>query len=71
MLNRLAYLRARTVKVHRRARGARGDLAQLLTYLRLSNLQIGLLLNFNAVLLKHGIRRYALSSFACSAVDLS
>jgi GxxExxY protein len=41
--------------------------AQLLTYLRLSGLQIGLLLNFNAVLLKHGIRRYALSSSACSA----
>jgi GxxExxY protein len=45
--------------------------AQLLTYLRLSGLQIGLLLNFNAVLLKHGIRRYALSSSARSAVDLS
>jgi GxxExxY protein len=45
--------------------------AQLLMYLRLSGLQIGLLLNFNAVLLKHGIRRYALSSSACSAVDLS
>lgn len=46
--------------------------AQLLTYLRLSSLKLGLLLNFNAVLLKHGLRRYALSpsaSSACSAVN--
>jgi GxxExxY protein len=41
--------------------------AQLLTYLRLSGLKLGLLLNFNAVLLKHGLRRYALSPSACSA----
>jgi GxxExxY protein len=32
--------------------------AQTRTYLRLSNCQIGLLLNFNAVLLKDGIRRF-------------
>lgn len=47
--------------------------AQMLTYLRLSGLQTGLLLNFNAVLLKYGLRRYALTSparSACSAVDL-
>jgi GxxExxY protein len=44
--------------------------AQVLTYLRLSGLQTGLLLNFNTVLLKHGLRRYKLSSSACSAVDL-
>jgi GxxExxY protein len=31
--------------------------AQLLTYLRLSNHAVGLLLNFNVVLLKHGVRR--------------
>jgi GxxExxY protein len=32
--------------------------AQTRTYLRLSNCQIGLLLNFNAVMLKDGIRRF-------------
>lgn len=32
--------------------------AQILTYLRLSGRRIGLLLNFNAVLLKDGIRRF-------------
>jgi len=31
--------------------------AQLLTYLKLSGLRLGLLLNFNAVPLKNGIRR--------------
>jgi GxxExxY protein len=31
--------------------------AQLLTYLRLSRLPVGLLINFHAPLLKHGIRR--------------
>ena len=31
--------------------------AQLLTYLRLSGLRIGLLINFNVTLIKHGIRR--------------
>ena len=41
--------------------------AQLLTYLRLSNLRTGLLLIFNAVLLKHGLRRYVLSTSASSA----
>jgi GxxExxY protein len=35
--------------------------AQLLTYLRLSRCQVGLLLNFNTVSLKHGIRRRVLS----------
>jgi len=30
--------------------------AQLLTYLRLSGLQVGLLINFNVALLKEGIR---------------
>ena len=32
-------------------------LAQTLTYLRLGNFKLGLLLNFNSVLLKEGIRR--------------
>jgi GxxExxY protein len=31
--------------------------AQLLTYLKLSGLRVGLLLNFNALLLKHGTKR--------------
>ena len=31
--------------------------AQLLTYLRLSRISVGLLVNFNAALLKHGLRR--------------
>ena len=33
------------------------DVAQLLTYLRLMDLRVGLLINFNVTLLKHGIRR--------------
>jgi len=47
--------------------------AQVLTYLRLSGLETALLINFNAVLLKDGLRRFALSSSArsaSSAVDL-
>jgi len=32
-------------------------LAQILTYLRLSNCKLGLLLNFNVALMKEGIRR--------------
>ena len=35
--------------------------AQLLTYLRVSGLSLGLLLNFNEVMLKDGIRRRRLS----------
>jgi GxxExxY protein len=34
--------------------------AQLLTYLRLGGWQVGLLINFNVVVLKHGIRRRVL-----------
>lgn len=33
------------------------DTAQLLTYLKLTNLELGLLINFNVPLLKHGVRR--------------
>jgi GxxExxY protein len=35
-------------------------LAQLLTYLKLSNHTVGLLINFNVPLLKQGIRRVSL-----------
>jgi GxxExxY protein len=35
--------------------------AQVITYMRLSGVPTGLLLNFNAVVLKHGIRRLMLS----------
>ena len=31
--------------------------AQLITYLKLSGYQLGLLINFNVALIKHGIRR--------------
>jgi GxxExxY protein len=34
--------------------------AQMLTYLRLSGRKIGLLMNFNAVTLKDGLRRFIL-----------
>lgn len=32
-------------------------LAQVLTYLKLSNCKLGLLINFNTLLFKHGVRR--------------
>jgi GxxExxY protein len=35
-------------------------LAQMMTYLKLSNLRLGLLINFNVKLLKDGIKRVAL-----------
>ncbi len=34
--------------------------AQILSYLKLANLRLGLLINFNVVRLKEGIRRFAL-----------
>lgn len=34
--------------------------AQILTYLRLSRIHVGLLLNFNAVALRNGLRRFVL-----------
>ena len=33
-------------------------LAQTLTYLKLNNYKLGLLINFNVTVLKHGIKRY-------------
>jgi GxxExxY protein len=36
--------------------------AQLLTYLKLSARPLGLLINFNVTLLKHGLRRLVLTS---------
>ena len=35
-------------------------LAQILTYLKLSKNKLGLLINFNVVLLKHGLKRVIL-----------
>ncbi len=32
-------------------------MAQILTYLKLGNFKLGLLINFNVLLLKHGVRR--------------
>jgi len=34
--------------------------AQMMTYLRLSGCRIGLLLNFNSIVLKDGLRRFVL-----------
>jgi GxxExxY protein len=34
--------------------------AQVMTYLRLTGMRVGLLINFNSRLLKHGIRRFVL-----------
>ncbi|MGR9015018.1 MAG: GxxExxY protein, partial [Gammaproteobacteria bacterium] len=34
--------------------------AQILTYLRLTHLSVGLLINFNEVMLKNGIKRFVL-----------
>ena len=34
--------------------------AQLLTYMKLANCKLGLLINFNEKLLKHGLRRFVL-----------
>lgn len=41
--------------------------AQMLTYLRLSKLPLGLLINFNVPLLKDGLKRIALSANAPNA----
>ncbi|MDY0137073.1 MAG: GxxExxY protein [Thiomicrospira sp.] len=34
--------------------------AQILTYMKLANIKQGLLINFNTLLLKHGIKRFVL-----------
>ena len=34
--------------------------AQMLTYLKLARLRVGLMINFNSVVLKNGIKRYVL-----------
>ena len=44
--------------------------AQLLSYLRLLNCRVGLLLNFHCTMLKHGIRRIV-NDFANSAISAS
>lgn len=43
--------------------------AQLLTYLRLANKQIGLLINFNVPLLKQGVRRLVNNFMETSALS--
>jgi GxxExxY protein len=45
--------------------------AQLLTYLRLGGWQLGLLINFNEHLLKHGIKRIANDLDAASVLSAS
>ena len=59
---RLDILVARTVVVEVKSIEAIAPIheAQLLTYLRLGGSQIGLLINFNVVVLKEGIRRRVL-----------
>ena len=63
-------LRRRGLRVERRARA---HAKQLLTYLRLSNLQVGLLLNFGCETMKEGIERmvnnYTPPSFPLLRVD--
>ena len=48
------------VEVKRIARFENVHVAQLLTYLRVTSIHVGLLLNFNTSVLKHGIRRIVL-----------
>lgn len=58
---RVDFVIERKVIVELKAVEALNDvhLAQLMTYLRLSDIRLGLLINFNVTLLKHGIRRIA------------
>jgi GxxExxY protein len=42
-------------------------LAQILTYLKLSNRRLGLLINFNVTRIKDGIKRVALKRFTTEA----
>ena len=48
------------VEVKSIARFENVHVAQVLTYLRVTSLRVGLLLNFNSAILKHGIRRVVL-----------
>ena len=48
------------LELKRVERVLRIDEAQLLTYMKLSRIKIGLLINFNAELLKDGIKRFVL-----------
>lgn len=43
--------------------GAILDQAQILTYMKLSGISVGLLINFNVKRLKHGIKRYGIVIF--------
>jgi GxxExxY protein len=52
IINNLVILELKSVKTIEDL-----HLKQLLTYLRLSNLKLGLVINFNEILLKNGIRR--------------
>ena len=36
------------------------DEAQILTYMKLANIEVGLLINFNVIRLKEGLRRFVL-----------
>ena len=36
--------------------------AQVLTYMKLANVPVGLLMNFNVPVLKHGLKRFVLNS---------
>lgn len=45
--------------------------AQLLTYMRLTEAPLGLLLNFNVRLLKEGIRKFVISNFSARSVASS
>ncbi|MEO5966928.1 MAG: GxxExxY protein [Ferruginibacter sp.] len=41
-------------------------LAQVLTYLKLSNCKLGMLINFNVVLIKNGIKRIINGNLSCN-----
>jgi GxxExxY protein len=51
-VNELVIVEVKTVEAFHDA-----HIAQLLTYLKLTDCRLGLLINFNEALLKHGVRR--------------
>jgi GxxExxY protein len=55
MVNNKVVIEIKTVEVFNDV-----HLAQILTYMRLSNCKVGLLLNFKVAALKHGIKRMIL-----------